>query len=153
MELKIINKKEEPLLSRTKVEAEVVFEKTTPSREEIKSKLGKDLGKDEKLIVVKNIYTQYGQKKAKNLSYVYEKEEDLKRIEVEKKEKKEGEKAEEKPTKEQPKEDKKEGKAEQKEAKTEEKPKESKTEEKPKEAKQENQKVQQKKEATKENKK
>ena len=53
MELKIIDKKEEPLLSRTRVEAEITFEKTTPSREEIKSRLVKDLGKDEKLIVVK----------------------------------------------------------------------------------------------------
>ena len=85
MELKIINKKEDPLLSRTKVESEIIFEKTTPSREEIKNELVKVLGKDEKLIVVKGIFTSYGLKKAKNLSYVYENEESLKRIEVEKK--------------------------------------------------------------------
>ena len=85
MELKIVNKKEDPLLSRTKVESEIIFEKTTPSREEIKNELVKVLGKDEKLIVVKGIFTSYGLKKAKNLSYVYENEESLKRIEVEKK--------------------------------------------------------------------
>ena len=83
MELKIINKKEDPLLSRTIIEAEIVFEKATPSRTEIKSKLVKDLGKDEKLIVVKDIHTSYGLKKAKNVSYVYENIESLKRIEVE----------------------------------------------------------------------
>ena len=87
MELKIINKKEYPLLSRTKVESEIVFEKSTPSKDEIKSKLGKDLGKDEKLIVVKSVYTMYGLKKCKNLSYVYENEESLKRIEVQKEKK------------------------------------------------------------------
>jgi len=87
MELKIINKNEDPLLFRTKVESEISFDKGTPSREEIKSKLGKDLGKDEKLIVVKGIYMEYGLKKAKNLAYVYETEKALKEIEVQKKDK------------------------------------------------------------------
>ncbi len=104
MELKIINKKEYPLLSRMMVESEIVFEKATPPREEIKSNLAKNLGKDEKLIVVKGIYNIYGLRKAKNIAYVYENEESLKRIEVEIKEKgkkkapaEAKEKAEEKP--------------------------------------------------------
>ena len=67
MELKVINKKEEPLLSRIKVEAEIAFEKATPSRAEIKSQVAKDVGKDEKLVVVKSIYTTYGLKKAKTV--------------------------------------------------------------------------------------
>ena len=136
MELKIINKKEYPLLSRTKVESEIVFEKSTPSKDEIKSKLGKDLGKDEKLIVVKSIYTMYGLKKCKNLSYVYENEESLKRIEVqkEKKSKKTEAKPEERAA-EKPQEAKKEAKEEQK---TEQKPKEDKLEEKSKQQAKEN---------------
>jgi len=125
MELKIINKNKEPLLARTKVEAEVIFEKATPSREEIKNKLATDLGKDKKLIVVKAIYTIRGLKKATNFSYVYENEEALKRIEVEKK------KSEDK------KEDKEEVKAEKpeakKEEKTDDKKKVKKEEQKPKE--------------------
>jgi ribosomal protein S24E len=118
MELKIINKKEEPLLSRTKVEAEMVFEKATPSREETKSKLCNILGKDEKLIVVKGIYNEFGLKKAKNLSYVYENEESLKKLEVEtkkktgKKETQEG--AEEKPQPQEKEEPKQEAKQEEK---------------------------------------
>lgn len=138
MELKIINKKEDPLLSRTRVESKIAFDKSTPSKDEIKSRLGKDLGKDEKLIVVKGIYTEYGLKKGKNLSYVYENEESLKRIEMqkEKKSKKKGAKPEEKAA-EKPREEKKEAREEQKtghkEAKKEEqKPKEAKLEEKPK---------------------
>jgi len=144
MELKIINKKEDPLLSRTKIESEIIFDKGTVSREEIKSKLGKDLGKDEKLIVVKGIYTEYGLKKATNLSYIYENEEALKRIEIEKKgktgkkedkpEKPEAKKEEQKPKEEQKKvekEAKQEQKAEQKETKP-----EAKQDQKPKEKKQ-----------------
>ena len=144
MELKIINKKEYPLLSRTRVESEIAFEKSTPSKDEIKSKLGKDLGKDEKLIVVKGIYTEYGLKKCKNLSYVYENEESLKRIEVQKekkskkKEAKPEERAAEKPQ-ESKKEAKEEQKTEKKEAKKEEqKPKEAKLEEKSKQQAKEN---------------
>ena len=144
MELNIINKKQDPLFSRIKVESEIIFEKGTPSITEIKSKLGKDFGKDEKLIVVKGIYTQYGLKKAKNLSYVYENEEALKRIEVDKKEKtgkKEAktEKAEEKPEakkEEQKPKEAKDGRKSEKEAKQEDKPKEAKSEDQAKEKKQ-----------------
>lgn len=124
MELKIINKKEDSLLSRTIVESEIVFEKATPSRADIKSNLSKNLGKDEKLIVVKGIHTLYGFKKAKNIAYIYENEELLKRIEVETKKgaKKKApaeteEKVEEKPQKQAKKE------ASGQEAKQEEKPK------------------------------
>lgn len=128
MELKIIDKKEEPLLSRTRVKAEITFEKITPSREEIKSRLVKDLGKDEKLIVVKGIYTYLGSKKAKNLSYVYENEESLESIEprVKKKagEKKEEGKAEEKPQGQAKKEEAKEEPKKEAKAKSEQKPKE-----------------------------
>jgi len=139
MELKIINKKEDPLLSRIKVQSEIIFEKGTVSKEEIKNKLGKDLGKDEKLIVVKGIYTKYGLKKATNLSYIYENEEVLKKIEGVKKEKtgKKDAKSEEKPRvikKEQkPKEAKEEQKKGEKEPKQEQKPgqKEAKQEKKP----------------------
>ena len=88
MDLKILSKKEEPLLSRTIVEAEVSFDKATPSKSEIKSALAKSLGKDEKLIVVKGLYSGYGVRKAKNVSYAYENEEIMKSIEPKPKESK-----------------------------------------------------------------
>ena len=132
MELKILQKKEEPLLSRTRIESEIIFEKATPSGQEVKSMLAKNLGKDEKLLDVKSIYTKYGLKKATILCYAYENEEILKRIKVEtkKKEGKEGKKEEVKE------ETKKEVKAEVKEEKQ--KAKKQKPEEK-KETKQEKQ--------------
>ena len=93
MELKITAKKQEPLLSRSKVDAEVSFEKSTPSKLEIKSRLVKDLGIDENLVVVKGVYNDYGLRNAKIISYTYENADVLKRIEPKprsQKEKKEG---------------------------------------------------------------
>ena len=88
MDLKILSRKEEPLLSRTRVEAEVSFDKATPSKSEIRNALAKSLGKDEKLIVVKGLYSGYGVRKAKNVSYAYENEEIMKSIEPKPKENK-----------------------------------------------------------------
>jgi len=96
MELKILDKKEEPLLSRIRMEAEVIFEKATPSGQEVKSNLAKTIGKDEKLIDIKSIYTAFGLKKAKILFYAYENEEILKRIKIKKKKTEKKTKAEEK---------------------------------------------------------
>ena len=93
MELKILEKKEEPLLSRIMVEGEVSFDKATPSTQEIKESMAKSLGKDGKLIDIKGIYTAFGRKKASVLCYAYDNEDVLKRINVEKK----GEVKEEKP--------------------------------------------------------
>ena len=53
MELKVISKKEEPLLTRVHVESEIMFEKSTPSKEEVKNKLAEILKKDVNLIVIK----------------------------------------------------------------------------------------------------
>jgi len=131
MELKILQKNEEPLLSRTRVESEVLFEKATPSNKEIKTKLAQVLGNDEKLLDVIGIYTIYGLKKATILCYAYENEEVLKKIRIESKKK--GQKVEKKEEVKQ--EVKKEDKAEAK-------PKEAKEDKK--EAKQEDSKEQKK---------
>ena len=83
MELKVMQKKEEPLLSRVRIESQIVFDKVTPSNAEVKSNLAKILGKDEKLIDIKSIYNEYGQKKAKVIGYAYENEDVFKKIKVE----------------------------------------------------------------------
>ena len=114
MELKILDKKEEPLLSRTRMEAEMLFENATPSGQEVKSNLAKKIGKDEKLIDVKSIYTVFGLKKAKILFYAYENEEIFKRIKVEKKKSEKKPKAEEEAKPEAKKEEKSEAKEEKK---------------------------------------
>lgn len=103
MELKILQKKEEPLLSRTRLEGEVLFDKATPSTKEIKSSFAKSLGKDESLVDIEGIYGQYGQKKAKVVCYTYENKDILKKIKGEAKKAKE---KEDKAGKEQPQEGK-----------------------------------------------
>ena len=118
MKLNILQKKEEPLLSRTRIESEIVFDNATPSGQEVKSSLAKALSKDEKLLDVKGIYTIYGLKKAKILCYAYENEEVLKRIKVEKKKTEKKAKTEEKAEKVKKEEPKKEDKAEAKKKET-----------------------------------
>jgi len=134
MELKILNKEHQPLLSRTKIESEILFEKSTPSGADVKTSLAKNIGKDEGLLVIKGIYTLYGMRKAKVLSYVYDNKESIKKIEKVKEDKK-GDKKEEQPKAEKTEQKAKEqpGKKAQEPQKKEEQPKAEKTEQKAKE--------------------
>ena len=140
--MEILEKVEEPLLSRIAVKASVVFEAATPSTEEVAKQIASALKKDEKLVVVKKIATTYGEKKADIDAVVYDSEEAKNKIERKTKAMKEAEKkaetqatketgsAQEKPAEETaPAEEKKE------EAPKEEKPAEEKKEEIPKEEK------------------
>ncbi len=140
MAITIKNTEEKPLLARKEVEAHMVFEgKATPSNADVAKALASELKTDEKLIVMKHIYTAFGSCEAKITAYVYNTEEALKKFEPKnrKEEKKEGEEpaeeakpAEKKPA-EAPKEEKKE------EAPAEKKPAEEKPAEKPAEEKKE----------------
>ncbi len=99
--LKVINKKENILLSRIEVEAEISFKnKATPSAEEVKQQLSKilEVGKD--LIVLKQIDTSFGDTSAKILAYQYLSKDDLNTIEPRKKEAKQEKKKETKPAEE-----------------------------------------------------
>jgi small subunit ribosomal protein S24e len=98
MSIKIIEKKENPLLSRIKVLAEISFEKATPSNNDVKKQIASEIKADENLVVVKNIYTQYGSTSAKVTALVYNSKEDLEKIEPKpkKEEKKPGEQPAEK---------------------------------------------------------
>jgi len=140
VELKITERKEEPLLSRVNLTGEIIFEAATPSYDEVKKKISSSLNCDEKLIVIKNIYAKFGIKKADFLAYIYNNEESMKKIEPKPKEKKKAQ--EEKPTEktEHPKEEKEPQKEEKK------KPKETKEEKKPKETSKEEKKPEEKKE-------
>jgi len=98
MSIKIIEKKENPLLSRIKVLAEITFQKATPSNDSVKKQIASEVKADENLVVVKNIYTQYGSTSAKVTALVYNSKEDLEKIEPKskKEEKKPGEQPAEK---------------------------------------------------------
>jgi ribosomal protein S24E len=88
MELKVTSTKEEPLLSRKLIKANLEFEKSTPSYAEVTALLAGNLKADEKLIAIRHIYNSFGAKKADVTAYVYSDESRKQFIEPKKKEKK-----------------------------------------------------------------
>lgn len=87
-QIDIAEKKEEPLLSRTMVMANMDFEKSTPSYAETASLLASSLKADEKLIAIRHVYTQFGSKKARIIAYIYADEGKKQSVEPKVKEKK-----------------------------------------------------------------
>jgi len=71
MQFNVIDKKEEPLLSRTMLKAAIEFEKATPSYQEVTSLVATHLKTDEKLIAIRHIYNKFGDKKAELIAYIY----------------------------------------------------------------------------------
>ena len=95
--LRITEKKEEPLLSRTKIMVEIDFDNITPKKEELKSKIASSLNAAENLVVVRSVYTKFGKRNADAIAYCYKSEESLKNIgSKQKKKKAKAENAEEK---------------------------------------------------------
>ena len=89
MDLNVLGQKDNILLSRKEVTAELsFFGAKTPSKEEVKKKLSEKLKVSENLIVVKSIDGKFGSPTAKVLAYSYLSEGDLKRIEPKEKKKK-----------------------------------------------------------------
>ena len=133
LDLKITEKNEQKLLSRIEVQAILGFTgSSTPSNEDVKNAIAKEVGKDAKLVVIQHIYTNYGDTSAKVIAHVYDNDKKLDEIENthKKSKKKEGEEGEAAPAQaapaaEAPKEEKKE---EVKEAPKEEKKEEEKKE-------------------------
>lgn len=98
MNLKILKKQDNPLLSRIEIEAEAdFFNEPTPKKDDVKKKISAMEKADEKLVVVKNIYNNFGAGKASVLAYIYKSEDELKKIEPKKKENKGAKPKEEKP--------------------------------------------------------
>ena len=94
MKINILNEENKPLLSRTEINAEIEFEGSTPSKEEVKKEIAKQKKKNEELVVVKNIYNKFGLNKAKSLIYIYEQKKDMEMIEPKQRKKKEKKKKE-----------------------------------------------------------
>lgn len=81
MELKILKEKEAPLLARKRVTMEATFSGITPSRLEFAQAVAKMTGSKPEQVVIKHVYTKFGTSAAKVISNIYEKIEDLERIE------------------------------------------------------------------------
>ncbi len=81
MEMKISQKTEKPLLSRTEMQGTISFEASTPSRLEVRKKISEALKVDESLVMVKEIATSFGEKSAKVTAHVYKTKEDAAKFE------------------------------------------------------------------------
>ena len=88
MQLKILNEKKEPLLSRTMLTASLEYEKATPSYQEVTSLIASQLKTEEKLIAIRHVYNSFGHKKAELIAYIYTDENKKQLIETKIKEKK-----------------------------------------------------------------
>ena len=87
----ITSRKEEPLLSRTMLKAELEFDSATPSNSEVTQLLAAHLKVDGKLIAIRHIYTHFGSRKADIIAYSYPDENKKNFAEPKKKGKKEKE--------------------------------------------------------------
>jgi ribosomal protein S24E len=82
MELKINTQKDNKLLNRIEVEATVTFTGATPSRADMVKEIAKQAKADEKLVVIKHIYTDFGTTKATVRAFAYTDEATLKASET-----------------------------------------------------------------------
>src|SRR3989344_8628947 len=83
MELQIKKQRETPLLSRNRVTLMMEYEGATPSRLEFRKMVSKQLKAPEDLVIIKHIYTRFGQSKAKVIAHVYNDKKDMEKIEEE----------------------------------------------------------------------
>ncbi len=75
MKVEIKEKNENTLLKRLELKGLLDFEGVTPSNLQIAEVLAKETKKDINLVVVKNIYTDFGHQKGNFSAFVYESEE------------------------------------------------------------------------------
>jgi len=85
MMLKKIEEKNMPLLNRKRISFEVEFSGATPKREDLMKSISSLIKTPEELIALRHVYQKYGINKAKIITNVYEKKEDLKQFEPRKK--------------------------------------------------------------------
>lgn len=81
MDLEIKKERDTPLLSRKRVTLIAEYEGATPKRIDMRKDVAKKLDVEEKLVILKHIYTKFGSQKAKIIAHIYNNEEDLKKIE------------------------------------------------------------------------
>lgn len=83
MKITIDNKEDSPLLSRTKIAGEMVYEGPTPSRSQVAEAISRQVSADKSLVVVHRIDTSFGFGTAKISAVVYKDAESLKKLEDE----------------------------------------------------------------------
>ncbi|MGB9937949.1 MAG: 30S ribosomal protein S24e [Methanobacterium sp.] len=82
MDIEIKDKIENPLLNRTEVHFDCVYQgESTPKIMDVKNKLVAILDADKNLLVVDNVLPKFGEGKAEGYAKIYDSEESLKEIE------------------------------------------------------------------------
>jgi len=91
MELKLIEKKQNPLLERTELVFELDAKGPTPKEEDIKKEVIKKekIAEEKNPVEIKGIYPKFGTTKAVVHAYIYSSPESLERLKKKKKKKKE----------------------------------------------------------------
>ncbi len=102
MNIKILEEKDNELLNRKEILAEVDSMDKTPSNKELQTELAKKFNTKENLVVVKQINQIYGKRTSKVIANIYKDEASLKKLEIIKEEKKEEKPAEQVPAEQKP---------------------------------------------------
>ena len=82
--LEILEKEKNELLDREEITA-IVRSTVTPSKDQVKKLLASELKSDADLIVLRNIYSKFGEQEFKINAYVYTNKETLERLKTERK--------------------------------------------------------------------
>jgi small subunit ribosomal protein S24e len=77
MDLKLIKEKDYPLLSRKRVTFTGEASGATPSRLELKDNVAKLLKKKPEEVVIRHVYTKFGNKNIKIIAHAYNSEKEL----------------------------------------------------------------------------
>lgn len=81
MDLTVLKEKESPLLARKRITLSSTFTGATPSRLELAKAVAKVTGAKPEQVVVRHVYTKFGKPEAKVICHLYERTEDLERLE------------------------------------------------------------------------
>ena len=81
MNLKVIDQKENVLLSRKEVSASINFDGATPSRKDVQKEVAAAMKAKENMTLIKQIDTDYGSSFAKVSAFIYTDEAVMKKLE------------------------------------------------------------------------
>ena len=81
MNINNIEKVENPSLSRVEITADITYDGATPKASDVRAGIAQKVSGKEELIVVKHIYSRFGERSARVLAYMYSDEALLKAIE------------------------------------------------------------------------
>ncbi|MDI6902451.1 MAG: 30S ribosomal protein S24e [Methanocellales archaeon] len=81
MEIKVIEKRTNPLLKRWEIRFKVSHEGATPSREEVKNKLAAMLNAKKELVIIERMRSEYGKRETYGYAKIYKSERRAREIE------------------------------------------------------------------------